>query len=112
MNIEQAEMSGDEEMTSQRKDEAGGKQTGRGKETVAGRGIGNAMHLHPSKLSDSSMTSAAGKIASDVKKTKTMILDSLKVGAATQMLLLLTKRSPTLNCQGHSQKTQTHSGEW
>lgn len=69
MNIGQAVMIDEEEMTNQRRDGAGGNQTGHGRETVAERDIGNATRLHPSKLSDSSMMSAVGKIVSGVRKT-------------------------------------------
>lgn len=94
-------MSGGEETSSQRRDGAGGNQTDRGRETGAETDTENGVHLPPNKQRDSSTMSGAGKTASGVKKTKNMILESLKEGAMTQMLLLLIKRSPTLNCQGH-----------
>lgn len=94
-------MSGGEETTHQRRGGAGGNPTDHGRETAVETDTEIEMHLPPSKLKDSSTTSAAGKTASGVKKTKNRILDSLKEGVTTQMPLPLRKRSPTLNCQGH-----------
>lgn len=104
-------MSGEEETTNQRRGGAGGNQTGHGRGTVEERGIGNEMHSRPNKPSGSSTMSGAGKIVSGVKKTKNIILDNLKEGAMTRMILLLIRRSQTLDFQGRSQKTPTHSGE-
>lgn len=93
-SIELVAMSGGEETASQRRGGAGGNQTDRGRETVAGTDTENGMHLLPNKPRDSSTMSGAGKTVSGVKKTQKRILE-------TQMTLLLRKRSPTLNCQEH-----------
>lgn len=104
-------MSGGEEMTSQRRGGAGGKQTdhetetGTETETEVETDNENETHYPPSKLRDSSMMSGAGKTVRGVKKTKKRILNP-------QMPLPLRKRNPALNCQGHLQKIQTHSGAW
>lgn len=94
-------MSGGEEMNSQRRGGAGGNQTGRGRGTEAKTGTENEARLPPNKLRDSSTMSGAGKTVSGVKKTKSGILNHLKETVKTPMPLLLIKRSPTLNSQGH-----------
>ena len=105
-------MSGEEEMTSQRRGGAGGSQTDLRRESMAERDTGNEARLPPSKLRDGSTMSGAGKTIRGAETTKSLILESLKKRVTTQMLLLLIKRNPTLDCQAHSQKIQTHSEEW
>lgn len=105
-------MSGEEEMTSQRRGGAGGSQTDLRRESAVERDTGNEARLPPSKLRDGSTMSAAGKTIRGATKTKSKISESPKERVTTQMLLPLIKRSPTLNCPAHSQKIQTHSGEW
>lgn len=112
MSLESVVMSGGEETTSQRRGRAGGNQTDHGRETVVETDTENEMHVLPSKLSDSSTMSGAERTDSNVKKTKSMILESLKEREMAQMILLLRRRGPTLNCQGHSQKIPTHSEGW
>lgn len=112
MSIALAVMSGGGETTSQRRGGAGGKQTDHGRETVAETDTENERRSPPNKLSDSSTMSGAGKTTSGVKRTKNIILDSPREGGMTKMLLLLRRRCPTLNCQGHSQKIPTHSEGW
>lgn len=105
-------MSGEEETISQRRGGAGGSQTDLKKESTVERDTGNEARLPPSKLRDGSTMSGAGKTIRGAEKTKSMILESLKEGVRTQTILLPIKRSPTSNCQAHSQKIQTHSAEW
>lgn len=87
-------MRGGGETASRRRGGAGGNRTDRGRETVAETDAENVTHSLPNKLRDSSTTSGAGKTVSGVKKPKNRILGA-------RMNLLLKKRNPTLNCQGH-----------
>ena len=112
MSIGLVVMSGGEKTTSQRRGGADGNRKGHGRETGVETDTENERRLPPNKLSVSSTMSGAGKTTRGVKKTKSKVLDSLKEGAMTQMLLLLRRRSPTLNYRGLLRKIPTHSVEW
>lgn len=110
MSIGPVVTSGGDGMTSQKSDGADGNQIDH--ETVVETDSENETPLHPNKRSDSSTTSVAGKIGNAARKTKNLILGSLKKGQTTQKLLLLRRRCQTLDCQGRSQKTPTRSVAW
>lgn len=105
-------MSGGGGTSSQMIDGAGGKQTGHMTEIVVKNGIVNKTCLPLNKLNDGNTTKDAGKIGSGKRKTRNKILDGLKERAVTQKVLMQTKRSPTLNCQGRSRKIPTRSEGW
>lgn len=89
MSIELAATREEEEMSNQRTDGVGGNLIGHGRESVVGRGIGSEMLLPLNKLNDSSKMRDAGKIASDVKKTKSETWGGQKKRVMRQALLLL-----------------------
>lgn len=105
-------MSRGEGMTSQRRGGAGGNRTDRAREIVGETDAENEMHLLLNKRSDSNMMSGAGKTVNGVRKTMKIILDSQKAGEMKLLHLLLKRRSPILNCQGHSPKIPILSEGW
>lgn len=106
-------MSGEEGMSNQRIDGAGGNQTDRGTENATETGIANEPLWLLSKRSVGSMMTDAGKTVNGVKKAaRNIISEPLTEGVTTQDRLRLRKRSPTSNCRARSQKTPTHSGAW